>query len=124
VNSYGHALVAVLYYAIFTLMEQSADYKNLQASYQSLRAENELLKAELSQLKRMIFGSKSEQFIAAANPSQLSLGIQADAIATTSLVDAKKIAYTRVTTQATPAAHPVRMKLPDHLERKGDHTGA
>ena len=77
-----------------------------------------MLKAELSQLKRMIFGSKSESFVTATSPSQLSLDIEADAIAVTSVVNAKKIAYTRVKTETKPVNHPVRMKLPDHLERK------
>jgi transposase len=99
-------------------MQQAADYPTLQALYDSLRIENEMLKAELSQLKRMIFGSKSESFVAATSPSQLSLDIQADAIAATSVVNAKKIAYTRVKTETKPVNHPVRMKLPDHLERK------
>jgi transposase len=99
-------------------MQQAIDYQTLQALYESLRVENELLKAELAQLKRMIFGSKSESFLSATSTSQLSLAIEADAIAATSVVSAKKIAYTRVTTETKPVNHPVRMKLPDHLERK------
>jgi transposase len=96
-------------------MQQAVDYKAL---YESQLVQIELLKAELAQLKRMIFGSKSENFLPATSTAQLTLDIQAEAIATTSVVGAKKIAYTRIETQTKPVSHPVRMKLPDHLERK------
>lgn len=100
---------------ICTLMENSVDYKKL---YEAQLVEIALLKSELAQLKRMIFGSKSENFLSSASTSQLSLDIQADTIAATSVVEAKKISYTRIKTETKPVSHPVRMKLPDHLERK------
>lgn len=96
-------------------MAEVLDYKVL---YDSQLVQIELLKAELAQLKRMIFGAKSESFQPDQHTAQLSLGIQTDAIATTSVIGAKKIAYTRLQTATRPAAHPVRMKLPEHLERK------
>ena len=40
-----------------------------------LKFRNYQLAQEIAQLKRMIFGSKSERFIASNNPAQLSLGI-------------------------------------------------
>ena len=96
-------------------MQEAIDYKAL---YEAQLVQIELLKAELAQLKRMIFGIKSESFLPDASPSQLSLDIQPETIATTSVVSAKKIAYTRVQTATTPTQPPVRMKLPEHLERK------
>jgi transposase len=96
-------------------MQEKVDYKAL---YEAQQVHIELLKAELAQLKRLVFGSKSESFHPDTDTSQLSLGIQAEAIATTSVISAKKIAYTRVQTETKPVQHPVRMKLPEHLERK------
>lgn len=96
-------------------MQQATDYKVL---YEEQQVKIELLQSELAQLKRLIFGSKTEQFTAATSPAQLSLEIQAEAVATTSVTKAQKIAYTRVQTETKPVNHPVRMKLPDHLERK------
>lgn len=96
-------------------MAEVLDYKSL---YETQLVQIDLLKAELAQLKRLIFGTKSESFHPEQQTGQLSLGIQAEAIAATSVIGAKRVAYTRVQTETTPAAHPVRMKLPDHLERK------
>lgn len=96
-------------------MQQTPDYKAL---YEEQQVKIELLQSELAQLKRMIFGSRTEQFTAANNPAQLALEIQADAVAATSVTKAQKIAYTRVQTETRLVNHPVRMKLPDHLERK------
>jgi transposase len=73
---------------------------------------------ELANLKRLIFGSKNERFIAAeSSPSQLSLDIQADAVAACSVTKTQKIEYVRNTTQVTKE-HPGRTKLPEHLERR------
>src|SRR5579872_1394848 len=96
-------------------MAEVLDYKSL---YETQLVQIDLLKAELAQLKRLIFGTKSESFHPEQQTGQLSLGIQAEAIAATSVIGAKRVAYTRVQTETKPAAHPVRMKLPDHLERK------
>ena len=61
----------------------SIDYKALYE--QQFEANNQLqiefiqLKQQLEQLKKMIFGSRQERFVAAdVNPAQLSLGIQAE----------------------------------------------
>ena len=58
------------------------------------------LRHELDNLKRLIYGSKNERFIPSnGTPSQLSLDIQADAVAQCSIVNTKKIEYTRNTTE-------------------------
>ena len=73
---------------------------------------------ELDNLKRLIFGSKNERFIPSdGTQSQLSLDMQADAVAQCSVVKAQKIEYVRNTTQITKE-HPGRTKLPEHLERR------
>ncbi|MEJ7911992.1 MAG: transposase [Chitinophagaceae bacterium] len=103
----------------------SIDYKSLYE--QQLQANNQLqisvaaLQQQLSQLQKMIFGSRQERFVPTdVNSPQLSLDIQAEATATCSVVDAKKITYTRTTvaTEQKPPVHPGRMKLPAHLRRE------
>jgi len=93
------------------------DYKAL---YEQSQLTIASLQQELAQLKKMIFGSKHERFIPSENnPSQLALGIEAEAVAACNIIDAKKIEYTRIKTEVKePIAHPGRYKLPEHLERK------
>ena len=79
------------------------------------------LQQQLSQLQKMIFGSKHERFAPTdVNTSQLSLDIQAESVANCSVVEAKKISYTKTTTavENKPLVHPGRMKLPEHLRRQ------
>lgn len=94
------------------------DYKTL---YEQSQIEIAFLKQELAQLKKIIFGSKQERFVPSdvITPQQLSLNIEAEAVAAVKITDAKKIAYTKVTTATTPTPlHPGRNPLPDHLERR------
>lgn len=94
------------------------DYKSL---CEKLQIENAFLKQELAQLKKIIFGSKQERFVTSGTitPEQLSLNIQAEAIAAVKITDAKKISYTKLTKEITPAKlHPGRNPLPEHLERR------
>ena len=94
------------------------DYKTL---YEQSQLEIAFLKQELAQLKKIIFGSRQERFAAndAITPAQLSLNIQAEAVAAVKITDAKKISYTKLTTAITPAKlHPGRHPLPEHLERR------
>lgn len=94
------------------------DYKSL---YEQSQLEIAFLKQELAQLKKIIFGSRQERFVASdvVDPKQLSLNIQAEAVAAVKITAAKKIEYTKVTTEITPAKlHPGRNPLPDHLERR------
>jgi transposase len=98
------------------LYEQSIRLHEQFAKESSLRIA--ALQHELDNLKRLIYGSKNERFIPAnGTPSQLSLGIQADAVAQSSIVNAKKIEYVRNTTEVIKE-HPGRTKLPEHLERR------
>lgn len=98
-------------------MEATADYKVL---YEQSQLTIASLKGELETLKRLIFGSRQERFHAAGNdPAQLHLDMQAETIAPCRAAEAKQIVYARTAT-APPASksHPVRMKLPEHLERR------
>ena len=79
------------------------------------------LKQQLAQLQKMVFGSKHERFIPSSPDAlQLALGIQAETIASCSVVDAKKISYikTNIAIEPKPLQHPGRMKLPESLRRE------
>ncbi len=96
----------------------SIDYRSLY-EHSQLRIVD--LEQQLAQLQKMIFGSRQERFIPSdINPSQLVLDIEAEAVATCSVVDAKKITYikTNVALEHKPLVHPGRMKLPEHLRRE------
>lgn len=74
------------------------------------------LKQELAQLKRMIFGSKSERFIP-DDPGQLSLGLDIEQREDTEQQETEDIAYTRQKLKKKKKI-PVRLPLPSHLHRE------
>ncbi len=106
----------------FTIvMQASATHTDYKSLYENSLLEIALLKQELAQLKKMIFGSRHERFIPTDPnaPTQLSLNVETETVAAVKITDAKKIAYTKVTTAITPAKiHPGRNPLPEHLERR------
>lgn len=94
------------------------DYKRL---YDESQIKIVSLERQLSQLQKMIFGSRHERFVPTPeNPSQLSLGITAEAVASCQVTNAQKIAYTKTSVVVEPKSltHPGRMKLPEHLRRE------
>jgi transposase len=94
---------------------------NYQSLYEALQLKYSALEQELAQLKKLIFGSKHERFVSSDSaPSQLSLDIQAAAVAQCNITSAQKIEYTRVKKEvsATALPHPGRHPLPAHLERR------
>jgi transposase len=102
-------------------MQQAVNDIGLEVLCEQLQLENALLKQELAQLKKIIFGSKQERFIPTDSKlaTQLELGMVAETVAAVKITDAKKISYTKVTTQTTTAKlHPGRNPLPEHLERR------
>jgi transposase len=102
-------------------MQQATTHIDYKILYEQSQIEIAFLKQELAQLKKIIFGSKQERFVASdtVDPKQLSLNIQAEAVAAVKITDTKKIEYTKVTKAITPAQlHPGRNPLPDHLERR------
>src|SRR5215210_5309989 len=99
---------------------QIIDYKE---AYEALQIKYEAVMHDLAQLKKMVFGSKSERFIpmddSKAN-AQLNLGLDVETIARCKITDVTKFTVTRTKTEVIPnpaKAHPGRMKLPDHLRR-------
>jgi transposase len=100
---------------------QGAANTNYKSLYEASQLRIVALEQQLSQLQKIIFGSRHERFVPAnANTSQLSLDMQADATASCSVVDAKKISYitTKTAVENKPLVHPGRMKLPEHLRRE------
>jgi transposase len=98
-------------------MTASTDNINYKVLYEDLLVKYEGLLHEVNNLKKMIFGSKNERFIAQQNnPVQTTLDLQLECIASCRITDAKKITYTRTSTEVTEKKeHPGRMKLPEHL---------
>ncbi len=74
------------------------------------------LKQELAQLKRMIFGSKSERFIQ-GDPGQLSLNLGIEQQEAPE-AETEELTYTRKKSKAEKKESPVRLPLPSHLHRE------
>ncbi|MCB0638703.1 MAG: IS66 family transposase [Lewinella sp.] len=85
------------------------------AEYEAALAEKDdqisALRHELEQLKRLIFGSKRERFIAAQQPEQLELGLDGE----TAAEPAEESAAETITYQRRKRPHPGRTALPDNL---------
>jgi len=102
---------------------QALDYKAL---YEQERAEKEALqfavatlRHELDQLKKMIFGSKHERFLGAANSSQLTLDLAMEVMAASATTETviKEVTVTQPLPKK-PFVHPGRSALPAHLRRE------
>ena len=99
-------------------------YDELEARFADQQDRFTDLTHQLAQMKKMIFGSRHERFVATDdnNPSpQLTLDLDADTIATCKITDVKKLTVLRTKTAVTfhkPKPHPGRMKLPETLRRE------
>jgi len=95
-----------------------------------LIAENENLRFELAQLKRMVFGAKSERFVPLSTEEQLRLKFfnsETEPAPDPDEIETQTIQYER---KKTKKKKPARQPLPEHLERRdtiiepeGDTTG-
>jgi transposase len=94
-------------YARLAILEKQNREKDFEIAY---------LKQELTQLKRMIFGSKSERFTG-NDPNQLSLGLDMEQTKAPEIVT-EDISYTRKKSSSEPKNSPVRLALPTHLHRE------
>ena len=99
----------------------TADYKGLyeelKPKYDALEFSHLTVLHELAQLKKMVFASRHERFVAAPAESQLTLDLAVDAIAT--VAQTEQVTVTKTITKATskPIVHPGRSPLPAHLRR-------
>lgn len=80
------------------------------AEYDALKADYAALRHELEQLKKLIFGSKRERFVATDNPEQLGLDFGLD-----EEVEAVPEEQQTVTYQRRKKKHPGRTTLPDNI---------
>lgn len=111
------------------------DYKSLYEASERERIQLEVKVMELShqlqQLKKMIFGSKSERFIPSKDAVSLpSLFDIPEEGASCSVIDTKQITYTKTKLAKSPSSHHGRMKISEKLRRvdtvlepDGDMTG-
>ncbi|UZR99121.1 IS66 family transposase zinc-finger binding domain-containing protein [Chondrinema litorale] len=99
-----------------TLLEQNAA---LIEEKKQLLEQVESLKAELSELKRLIYGSKRERFIPSdTNSKQLTLPLDEDIPAETPAKVKQTISYQRATIGEKQPQGSSRQVLPAHLPRK------
>lgn len=76
------------------------------------------LQAELAQLKKMIFGTRSERFIPTENNvAQLTLDLDVEIVENVE-IETKEVTKTITTVTHKPIQHPGRSKLPAHLRRE------
>lgn len=80
------------------------------AENQAIKAENAVLRHELEQLKKLIFGSKRERFVATDNPEQLGLDFGLDEEVEPVAEEQQTVTY-----QRRKKKHPGRTKLPDNI---------
>lgn len=109
--------------------QQSIDlekqYEALLAEENRLRDQVIVLSAEIAQLRRMIFGVRTERFIPSpdATPAQLQLALDlsAETVAQCKITSTTTVEYVRTKVEVVPAkpkVHPGRRKLPEHLRRE------
>jgi transposase len=105
-------------------MQAVAEHIDYKALYEQAELKIASLAFELDKLKKMLFGSKHERFVATndkdANP-QLSLDLDLETMEACKITDASKVSYIRTKTEITenkPKVHPGRMKLPGLLRRE------
>ena len=111
-------------------MTEERGFELLKENYE-LKSENLLLKYKMAQLKRMIFGARSERFVPAEIPGQLSLEIASDE----TLIIEKETPPIKIEAhdrriKTEDKKIPVRQGFPEHLPREitiikpeGDLTG-
>lgn len=92
------------------------EYQVLKEANSDLKAENLYLKQELAQLRRMIFGSKSERFVQ-ADTGQLSLGFNIEQQEAPQ-PETEELTYTRKKSKGQKNGTPVRLLLPSRLHRE------
>jgi transposase len=87
--------------------------ESLLKKFQEILEKFSSVKFELSQLKRLVFGSKRERFVSNGQDGQMSLPFQVQALPEETEPVREKIAFTR--RKVNRKNHQGRLPLPDHL---------
>lgn len=103
--------------------QQLAEKEQLTKLVEAKRSEVEALSAEIAQLRKMIFGVRTERFVpeSGVTPAQLQLALDlsAETVAHCKITSATTVEYVRTKVEVIAARpHPGRMKLPGHLRRE------
>lgn len=77
--------------------------------------ENLRLKHELDQLRKMIFGAKSERYVPAGSPEQLMMGFETAVLPSVPIE--QQVSYTRKSSAGATSKHAGRLPLPEGLLR-------
>jgi transposase len=96
------------------VLATAVDYKE---KYEALYIEHINLRDELAQLKRLVFGSRHERFVATTPQEQLALGLEVQT-GQPPAPALQKIEYTRKKKETSQKVHTGRMKLPATLPRE------
>jgi len=91
----------------------SEEKESILKKFQALLEKFSSMKFELSQLKRLVYGSKRERFISSQENGQMSLPFEVEALPEETEPSTEKIAFTRRKTNRKN--HHGRLPLPDHL---------
>ncbi|MBK8416838.1 MAG: transposase [Bacteroidetes bacterium] len=75
------------------------------------------LRAELNQIKRLIYGSKSERFVPSNSSSQISLELEVESPTVIVPPAITTVSYQKKKEATTPVLHPGRRPFPSHLPR-------
>lgn len=97
------------------MLAAAVDYKE---KYETLFIEYSNLRHELDQLKRLVFGSRHERFVATTSPDQLALQLEVQPSSAPPAPALEKIEYTRKKKEVSQKVHTGRMKLPANLPRE------
>jgi transposase len=95
--------------------ELIAELISVKSAYELLEVTVLQQKAELAQIKRMIFGTKSERFAPVVPVEQTSLSLDAETVVALPVVK-QRISYTREKPKSNKV-HTGRLPIPAHIER-------
>jgi transposase len=91
--------------------------EELVAQNQQLQFSVTQFRAELNQIKRLIYGSKSERFVPSNSSSQISLELEEESPAVILPPAITTVSYQKKKEATTPVLHPGRRSFPAHLQR-------
>lgn len=99
--------------ALISLTQKFQQQEETLSGYQAKILKNE---HELAQLKKMIFGSRSERFVPAVAPGQTALALEMETVEAKPAVE-QTITYTRKKEQPGTTVKHGRLPLPAHFDR-------